>query len=135
MKNFHVCLFFSLLSTCLSTSQSHAQSGGTVEPKAAISPSSPPRLGFKGRPADDGNGVLVISVNSGSPITKMWRVGDSSGKTWTLERGDIITKINKRKIYDMADVSDALESSGTYCLVTAYDPINDTYRTYKAKIR
>ena len=134
MLNFHA-FFVLALWACVLTSQSHAQTSGSVERKAAISPSSPPRLGFKGRPADDGNGVLVVSVNSGAPITKMRRVGDSSGKTWTLERGDIITKINDRKIYDMADVSDALESSGTYCLVTAYDPINDTYRTYKAKIR
>lgn len=135
MKYLHVCLVFSLLSTCLFTSQSLAQSGGTAERKVTISPSSPPRLGFRGKPSDDGNGVLVCSVYSGTPITRMRRVGDSSGKTWTLEKGDIITKINNRRVYDMADVADALESSDTYCLVTAYDPANDTHRTYRAKIR
>lgn len=135
-----VCLIFTIPISGVFVHHTHAQSGGPIDRKATIYsdlPHLPLRLGFKGATADDKNGVSVISVYSGSSVTRMRRVGDSvnSTRTWTLVKGDIITKINGRRVSDMADVNEILKSSGLYCLVTVHDSSNDTDTIYSVRLR
>ena len=81
---------------------------------------------------NDGDGVLVVRIWPDYPGA---HVTDATGKTLSIDRGDVILTINGKKICNLTDYADAVNSSPQTMKLTVRDVNDGSKHEVEAKLR